>query len=377
MKKRMIALLLGAILVWSFTLPTLAQPRNGLYILDEKEYLQETVWNSYQIQAKELSDELNMDILYVQTYERDLQTDAQTLNMGSRPDQIMLLDNDGMCDIVLFGAACALTEDHVQQLRDAYILKPTYTEGISAYLQTAEQIVTELNESGVLDLYRDLPQFTSRLGDQGKLLHEDEEESLLAQLDQISQQFQMDVVVVSVSGLEGQNAQDYAASIFQNNEYGMGTEHDGVLLLINAEDRSWHLHTSGHGTTVFTDEALSYVADHVAPKLREEAYSSGIQIFIDMCQNTIAKAGAPSPAGEESQPGQRFPLGKYLLISIVIGGIAASLIVFHLRRQLKSQKIETVATLEPKLTVDKDIFLYSTSTSRQKRKSGNGSARSN
>ena len=377
MKKRMIALLVGVMLIWSFTLPTLAQTRNGLYILDEKEYLQESVWNSYQIQAKELSDELNMDVLYVQTYERDLKTDAQTLNMGSRPDQIMLLDNDGMCDIVLFGAACALTEDHVQQLRDAYIMKPTYTEGISAYLQTAEQIVTELNESGVLDLYRDLPEFSSRLVDRGMLLDEDEEEGLLAQLDQISQQFQMDVVVVSVNGLEGQKPQDYAASIFADHEYGLGTERNGVLLLINAEDRSWHLHTSGHGTTVFADEALSDVADQVAPKFREESYGSGIQIFIDLCRNAMTQAQTPSPSNEQTQPGQRFPLGKNLLICIAIGAIAASLIIFYLKRQLKSRKVETVVTLEPKLTVNKDIFLYSTTTSRQKRKSGNGSARSN
>ena len=373
----MIALLVGVMLIWSFTLPTLAQTRNGLYILDEKEYLQESVWNSYQIQAKELSDELNMDVLYVQTYERDLKTDAQTLNMGSRPDQIMLLDNDGMCDIVLFGAACALTEDHVQQLRDAYIMKPTYTEGISAYLQTAEQIVTELNESGVLDLYRDLPEFSSRLVDRGMLLDEDEEEGLLAQLDQISQQFQMDVVVVSVNGLEGQKPQDYGASIFADHEYGLGTERDGVLLLINAEDRSWHLHTSGHGTTVFADEALNNVADQVAPKFREESYGSGIQIFIDLCQNAMSQAQTPSPSNEQTQPGQRFPLGKNLLTCIAIGTIAASLIIFYLKRQLKSRKVETVVTLAPKLTVNKDIFLYSTTTSRQKRKSGNGSARSN
>lgn len=368
--KKLVILFLGMLLIASLTIPALADTRNGLYILDEKEYLQETVWNAYQIQAKALSDELNMDILYVQTYARDLQTDAQTLNMGSRADQIMLLDNDGVCDIVLFGAARALTQDHVQQLRNAYVLKPTYTEGIAAYLESAKEIVTELNASGVFEPYRQIPQFDSRLVDQGKLLSAEEQENLLTNLDEISQQLQMDVVVVSVDSLQDQTGEAYAASVFQNNEYGLGAEHDGVLLLINAKDRSWYLHTSGFGTTVFTDEALTDIADQVAPKLREGAYSSGIQIFIDTCENLVAQAHMPSPASQEPVQSRRFPVGKYLLLSLAIGGIIASFVVFGMKRQLKPRMVETESASEPKLTVNKDIFLYSTTTSRQKRKSG-------
>ena len=151
------AIVLVVIMILSWTLPALAESRNGIYILDEKEYLTEAEWQAYQAQAKELSDRLNMDILYVQTYHKDLQTDAQSLNLGSRSNQIMLLDNDGVCDIALFGTANVLTQEHIGQLRNAYIVKPTYTEGVAAYLAAAEQIVTDLNNSGAFAPKSDVP----------------------------------------------------------------------------------------------------------------------------------------------------------------------------------------------------------------------------
>ena len=107
--KRVLTVLLAALLLLSLAVPALAENRNGVYILDEKEYLSEFEYQFYHNQASALSEQLNMDILYVQTYHTDLQNDAQSLNLGSRPDQIMLLDNDGTCDIALFGKAKALT----------------------------------------------------------------------------------------------------------------------------------------------------------------------------------------------------------------------------------------------------------------------------
>lgn len=370
MKKRIAALILGLLMIFPLTVPALAEIRNGVYVLDEKEYLKEAELRSYQSQAKALSDQLNMDILYVQTYDRDLQKDAQSLNMGSRPDQIMLLDNDGKCDVVLFGAACALTQEHVWQLCNAYIVKPTYTEGVAAYLETAEEIVTDLNNSGAFEMYRKMAQEPSRMMDKGDLLDRAEEEKLLEQLDEISQRHQLDVVVVTVKNLEGQAAKDYAQTLFATEGYGFGAEHDGILLLVNAEDGSWHLHTSGDGTAVYTDEVQGVFFEQVAPQLNDGAYANGFQAFATMCDDAAAREQTVSRSNTAPLPTERFPFGKYLLGALVVGALAASFVVFSMKGQLKLDKKEAGATTDLKLTVNKDIFLYST-ISRSKGASAN------
>lgn len=365
MKKRIVALILGLLMIFPLTVPVLAEIRNGVYVLDEKEYLQEAELRSYQNRAKALSDQLNMDILYVQTYDRDLQKDAQSLNLGSRSDQIMLLDNDGKCDVVLFGAACALTREHVWQLRNAYIVKPTYTEGVAAYLETAEEIVTDLNNSGAFEMYREMAQMSSHMVDKGDLLDRAEEENLLEQLDEISHRHQLDVVVVTVKNLEGQSAEEYAQNLFE-------AEHDGILLLVNAEDGSWHLHTSGYGTAVYTDEVQGYFSEQVASYLNDGAYANGFQAFAVLCDDAVTRAQTDSQINTAPLPAERFPFGKHLLAALIVGALTASFVVFSMKRQLKLGKKEAVMTNDLKLTVNKDIFLYST-ISRSKGASANRS----
>lgn len=372
MKMRIVALILGLIMTLAWMVPALAESRNGVYILDEKEYLSESEWQVYQIQAKDLSNKLDMDILYVQTYHVDLQTDAQSLNLGSRSNQIMLLDNDGTCDIALFGTANALSQEHIRQLRDAYIVKPTYSEGVAAYLATAEQIVTDMKASGAFERYDAASQSASRIVDRANLLDASEEEALLLQLDEISQRQQLDVVVVTVNTLEGKSAMDYAEDFFHQNGYGFGPERDGILLLVSIEEMHGCIYTSGYGTTAFTAEGQDYFSDCVAPQLSEQAYANAFRTFAQKCDDFITQART----GESGHlPETSFPIGKCLLISLIVGVIAASGVVLYMKKQLKSLRAQdTVAanakSTVPNLTVDKEIYLYSTTTSRSRSKAG-------
>lgn len=374
MKKRTIALILGLMVIFSLAVPTVAEYRNGLYVLDEKEYLKETQLRSYQSQAKALSDELNMDILYVQTYEKDLQKDAQTLNMGSRPNQIMLLDNDGTCDVALFGTACALTQEHVQQLRNAYIVMPTYSEAVSAYLEMAEEIVTDLNASGVFEQYDQTTQTSSRLVEQGNLLDDADKENILLLLNDVSERLQLDVVVVTVNGLSDKPAMEYAKTMFHDNGYGFGDQKDGVLLLIDFEKGAWCLYSNGSGSVVSTVEGQAYFSDYVEPELQAGNYENGILAFAQMF-DVLESQGQNAEPQNATQPKESFPFKKYLLGSLLIGAITASGIVLSMKRKLKIGTKIALVTGKLKLSDRKDIPLYTTTTSRTKSKSAGGTSK--
>jgi uncharacterized protein len=369
MKKRIIHLLFALILFLNLTAPAMAENRNGVYVLDEKEYLTESECQFYQIQAEELSDELDMDILYVQTYATDLQTDAQSLNLGSRPNQIMLLDNNGTCDIALFGTAEALPQEYIQQLLDAYSLEPTYSEGVAAYLAEAEKIVADLNNSGVFEQQVEAVQPTSRVEDRAELLDAADEEILLSQLEEISQRQQLDVVVVTVNSLDGKSPMDYADDFFDYNGYGFGENHDGILLLVSMEQRDWWISTSGYGITAFTDAGLEYISECVVPKLSKGQYAKAFEIFAEKCDDFITQARTGVPYDLGHMPKEPFRFGLCLFISAFIGLFAAGCVVWSLQRQLQSVHSKTDAkdysgAVTPRLTTNTETYLYSTMSSR-------------
>lgn len=373
MKQRILALLLGLILITSLTVPALAENRNGVYILDEKEYLSEAEYQFFQIQALELSDMLDMDILYVLTYDQELEVVARSLNLGSRPNQIMLIDNGQDRAFILFGTAEKLTEADVQKLDDAYSLQPTYVEGITAYLSTAEELITELNEAGAFEEKIEPDVKLPRMVDHANLLNGAEKAHLLLLLDEISQRQQLDVVVVTVDSLDGKTPMNYADDFYDNNGYGFGENHDGILLLVSMEDRDWWISTTGYGITAFTDAGLEYIGNRVVPKLSNGRYGKAFEIFAEKCDAFITQARTGEPYDVGNMPKTPFRFGWCLVISVVIGLFTAACVIWYLQRQLETVHAQTDArnytrSCAPMLTTNKDIYLYSTMSSRPKLK---------
>lgn len=70
-----------------------------------------------------------------------------------------------------------------------------------------------------------------RLIDGADLLTDSEEAKLLERLDEISEKYQTDVVIVTNYSLEGKTSTAYADDFFDYNGYGFGENADGILFL--------------------------------------------------------------------------------------------------------------------------------------------------
>lgn len=372
MKKRIVSLLLGLILLLGLTVPALAEIRNGVYILDEKEYLTASEYGFLQVMASELSDSLDMDILYVLTYDQDLQTVAQSLNLGKRPNQIMLIENEQDRQIILFGSAKVLTQAETQNLEEAYTLQPTYLDGITAYLAAAEELVIQKNATGAFEETVETVEPVigqPRVVDRAYLLSADAEAALLSRLDEISQRHQLDVVVVTVNSLDGKTPMDYADDFFDYNGYGFGENHDGILLLVSMEQRDWWISTTGYGITAFTDAGLEYISDRVVPKLSKGQYAKAFEMFAEKCDDFVTQARTGEPYDVGNMPKEPFRFGLCLFISVFIGLFAAGCVIWTLQRQLRSVHFKTDAkdyspSAAPRLTTNTETYLYSTMSSR-------------
>ena len=84
-----------------------------------------------------------------------------------------------------------------------------------------------------------------RLVDGADLLTDTEEAELLQELNEISVRKQFDVVVVTITSLDGKSMMEYADDFYDYNGYGMGDTSDGALLLVDMGARQWGISTAG------------------------------------------------------------------------------------------------------------------------------------
>lgn len=127
-----------------------------------------------------------------------------------------------------------------------------------------------------------------RLVDRADLLTDSEESKLLLKLDEISEKNKMDIVVVTVDALEGKTSTEYADDFYDYNGYGYGSDNDGVLFLVSAEEREWALSTCGAGITVFSDKVLKQMEDKFCPQLSENDYYGAFNTYADLCDDFIS-----------------------------------------------------------------------------------------
>ena len=204
----------------------------------------------------------------------------------------------------------------------------------------------------------------SRLMDNADLLTDSEETSLLSQLDNISENQEMDIVVVTTDSLEGYTAQDYADDFFDYGGYGVGDNRDGLLLLVSIEDNDWHISTSGYAITAFTDAGREYMSEQFVPYLSDGEYYKAFSTYADLCDQFITQAKTDEPYDVGNLPKEPFKIWFNVLIALGIGFVFAIIVVLYMKSKLKSVRFQPAASSYVRngsmnVTQSGDFFLYS------------------
>ena len=217
-----------------------------------------------------------------------------------------------------------------------------------------------------------------RLKDEAGLLNEDEADSLLTQLNEISERQNCDVIVVTVASLDGKTAESYADDYFDFNGYGLGQDRDGILLLLSMEDRDWAISTHGFAITAFTDAGQSYMTDHFLSYISDGEYAQGFQKYAELCDQFLTQAKEGEPYDTDNLPKGSVAF-VWLPIDIVIGCIIA-----FFRAQGKKKRLKTVRKKVSardyivqgslKARTNREILLNSVVSSRDISSSDNGSS---
>ncbi len=214
-----------------------------------------------------------------------------------------------------------------------------------------------------------------RLTDAADILSDSEEEEIAEQLDDVSEEYDMDIAITTVETLEGYSPKSYAELCYELLEY----KEDGMILLISMEDtgggRDVYIRPMGDcDIDVVTKDGAQYMIDSIVPELKDGEYAEACEEYISLTYeffDQVEYGGEPYDGNHMPKTWKDWLLNG--LISLGIGLVIAFLIVNAMRMKLKSVAPNESAAdyMRPgsmNVSESRDMFLYRNVTRRAKPK---------
>lgn len=214
-----------------------------------------------------------------------------------------------------------------------------------------------------------------RLADEAGLLSGSECAAIEKQLDEISAQYGLDVVIVTTDSTGSRSPMEYADDYFDYNDYAP----DGVLLLISMEESDWWISTAGYGIQAFTDAGIAYIGEKIVPYLSDGEYAQAFTVFADLCGQFLAQAKTGDPFDTHNLPKAPFNPVWNGLLALIAGPAAAFFTTGSMKKKLKSvarkaQANDYVTPGSLQITQSRDFHLYTHLDRVEKASSGGGSS---
>ena len=199
--------------------------------------------------------------------------------------------------------------------------------------------------------------------DEPDLLTDSEESELIAKLEDICWQKQMEVVVAAFETIGDYTPMEYADDFYYYNGYGYGDNRDGLILIIVMDTSDWWISTRGSAITAFTDAGIDFIGEQIVPYLSAGDYYGAFNRFAEQCIAFIDQANAGDPYDTHNLPKDAFDKGMAAVIALVGGLLIAAIYTAKLKGQLKSVQAQRAAENYLKkdsmnVTESRDFFLY-------------------
>lgn len=210
-----------------------------------------------------------------------------------------------------------------------------------------------------------------KIVDKAELLTYGEAEMLSEKATALTEEYGMDVVILTVPDLGGKSAQTYADSYYDDHGYGIGSQRSGILLLLAMEEREWYMSTCGEAIDVFTDSGLDALGERILPDLSGGDYYGAFDLWLELLPDYFEASltGAPLYGGGSTvnYPEPEVQRSVNIFISLAIGLVVAAVTVLIMRGTMntarrKSGAAEYMRKGSYHLTVHQDLFLYSNIT---------------
>lgn len=184
-----------------------------------------------------------------------------------------------------------------------------------------------------------------KIYDFADLLTDEEELKLYNQTYEFINNYKMDLVVVTINK-NYTTVQEYADNFYDYNYFGINDTFDGVLLLIDMDNREISISTNGRAILMYSNYRIEKTLDDMYFYIQNEDYFDTFKSGIDKL-DSYAKEGIPeenknSYINEYGEfifvPVKTFPLLVFLIISAVVATII--LLIFINKNRLVKKAYE-------------------------------------
>lgn len=146
---------------------------------------------------------------------------------------------------------------------------------------------------------------SEKIYDFADLLDEVEEEMLYDDVMDFILEHNMDMAIVTIDDNNKYAAMKYADDFYDYNDFGIGSDHTGVLFLIDMDTREMWISTTGDAIFMYTDARIDNILDECYYYISDEDYYETADAFISEA-NRYANKGVPSGVEVDIDSGIEF-----------------------------------------------------------------------
>lgn len=186
----------------------------------------------------------------------------------------------------------------------------------------------------------------TKVYDYANLLTLEQIEFLEKSAIKITEAYRMDIGIVTINNANGKSSEAYADDFYDNNGYGYTSNYDGLLFLIDLDNRNIYISTCGKAIQYFTDSRINDMLDELIDDVADGNYYDSCTSFLKLTEAYI-KTGIPSNqysvegtfVNEHHEPftssgGHPIDTSSFML-SIIVALLASTFIAFITRILVK------------------------------------------
>lgn len=187
---------------------------------------------------------------------------------------------------------------------------------------------------------------SSRIFDHADLFSQEEITELDEEANVLSNNYNMDIVIVTTNDASGKTSREYADDYYDDNEFSIGDDQSGILFLMDMDNREVYISTTGQGIRYLTDQRIESVLESVIDSgMGDGDYYSAARGFLNATEEYL-ESGIPSDQysqdeGVEVENSLTFIEG---IISFISGLIAAAGFFFITKSRYKMKNPEKPLT---------------------------------
>lgn len=184
---------------------------------------------------------------------------------------------------------------------------------------------------------------TTKVYDYAMVLTTKEKQKLKEKIDKYIEEYNMDMVLVTVKYHEKDSTQAYAEDFYDYNGFGLNSTYDGIIFVIDFKFgyTDIYISTTGQAIKMYDDYRINSMLDNIADS-KDKGYYSMFNTFISDASN-YASNGVPSSNSNTviNEYGdlvyiQSMPWVTIIIISLIVPSITILIFVFKNRMVRKS-----------------------------------------